>query len=203
MGRATHVLAVGAAVIATSITVRADGQRQLTLDVRLVLGGVHIERAVIEEAKADVIRIFHAAGVAIRWNGTTSNDTEPAEFYIARSLLVLVRNTADPRVPANALGMAPHTAHGRGRLALIFWNRVCDTTVRNIDRHVVISRTLAIAIAHELGHLLLPAGHSTAGLMKATWDARDFKMASRNSLLFTPEDTQHIRNRLGTGESVR
>ena len=199
MGRAIHVLAVFAAVIWTSVLAEAEGQQEFQLNVRLVLGDVHIEPAVLSEAKADVIKIFHAAGVAITWNGAMANDTEPPEFYLERSLVVLVRNAAYESVPANALGLAPSSADVRGRLAMIFWSRVCDTAFRNLERLMVVSRVLAIAIAHELGHLLLPAGHSTAGLMKATWDTADFTRASRGALLFTPEDTLHIRHRLGAG----
>jgi len=54
---------------------------------------------------------------------------------------------------------------GSTRLAYVYYRRVRAEA----ERHAAsISQVLACAIAHEIGHLLMPeAGHSPAGLMRA------------------------------------
>jgi hypothetical protein len=53
---------------------------------------------------------------------------------------------------------------------------------------------LGCAIAHELGHLLLPVrGHSAAGLMRACWSRNEFHRAERGQLTFSPEEIVRIR----------
>ena len=52
---------------------------------------------------------------------------------------------------------------------------------------------LGVAIAHELGHLLLPSHvHTTDGLMRKDWTRRDFQNARRASP-FTPEQATDVR----------
>jgi len=57
-----------------------------------------------------------------------------------------------------------------------------------------LSQILGLAIAHELGHLLLRSNaHWLTGIMQAQWRAKDLQRASKGLLLFTPEQTQIIR----------
>ena len=37
-------------------------------------------------------------------------------------------------------------------------------------------------MAHEIGHLLLPYGHSATGLMRADWEAKDMRLAVHGRL---------------------
>ena len=55
---------------------------------------------------------------------------------------------------------------------------------------------LAHVMAHEVGHLLLPHGHSATGLMRANWDAADLRRAVYRQLNFTAEQAELIRARL-------
>ena len=57
---------------------------------------------------------------------------------------------------------------------------------------------LAHAMAHEIGHLLLPYGHSATGLMRAEWDRKDLRLAVHGRLNFTAEQATLIRIRLLT-----
>jgi len=59
---------------------------------------------------------------------------------------------------------------------------------------------LGIAIAHEIGHLLLPDNsHSQTGLMRAKWGKADFWLAQRSQLFFTAEQGELIRSRMASG----
>ena len=52
-------------------------------------------------------------------------------------------------------------------------------------------------MAHELGHLLLPAGsHSSAGLMQAAWTLDTMKTADRLPWTFTHVQAEGIHERL-------
>jgi hypothetical protein len=55
---------------------------------------------------------------------------------------------------------------------------------------------LAHAMAHEIGHLLLPYGHSATGLMRADWEGKDLRRAVQGQLKFTPQQAELIRTRL-------
>jgi hypothetical protein len=62
---------------------------------------------------------------------------------------------------------------------------------------VSIYNVLAVAIAHELAHMLLPTGwHAKQGLMQPFWDAAHFRSASAGLLLFSVETGTQIRRGL-------
>jgi hypothetical protein len=53
---------------------------------------------------------------------------------------------------------------------------------------------LAYAIAHEIGHLLLPEpAHSPFGIMRADWDGDDLRHIASGSLQFTAGQADAIR----------
>jgi hypothetical protein len=51
--------------------------------------------------------------------------------------------------------------------------------------------TLGDVIAHELGHLMLPPGHSNVGIMRPS-----INMTSRRLETFTTHEAAHIRERV-------
>jgi hypothetical protein len=53
-------------------------------------------------------------------------------------------------------------------------------------------------MAHEIGHLLFPYGHSATGLMRADWDAKDLRLAMGGELNFTADQVELIRAGLRT-----
>jgi hypothetical protein len=62
---------------------------------------------------------------------------------------------------------------------------------------VSLGLVLACALAHEIGHVLLPdGGHSQEGLMRAFWNSDDFYRADRGQLRFIPEQVALIRRRV-------
>jgi hypothetical protein len=53
---------------------------------------------------------------------------------------------------------------------------------------------LGHAIAHEIGHLLLPGnGHSVSGIMRARWDQKEWMLLRQGNLNFTPEQARLLR----------
>jgi hypothetical protein len=58
-----------------------------------------------------------------------------------------------------------------------------------------IAPILGIAMAHEIGHLLLRSReHSSAGIMRRSWPSADLQSAAQARLRFTAEQSQRMRD---------
>ena len=141
----------------------------------------------IAAAEAQVARMFHEIGVDVAWRSAADSG---ADNEVIRVVLIPyeTRGLRQRRFPAMgaALRVSPRT-----RVAYVFFRQIEDEA----SRHVVSATlVLACAIAHELGHLLLPDdGHSASGLMRAVWDRDDFCRANQGQLRFLPEQAARIR----------
>jgi hypothetical protein len=64
---------------------------------------------------------------------------------------------------------------------------------------------LGSVLAHEIGHIFLgPGAHSPTGLMRAHWQAREYRDSEHGVLLFTGRQGRQIRARIGAAlESAR
>jgi len=139
-------------------------------------------------------RIYRDAGIDIVWTKEGSSDPQLTLIILSREL------TDQLTVVTTALGGTVGTREFRGRVAYVFYNRVervARTYVKTSRRrgtndtdNVIV---LAHAMAHEIGHLLLPYGHSNTGLMRADWDAKDMRLAVHGRLNFTREQAERMR----------
>ena len=160
--------------LAFTVTLFAAGQAPAAQDDTMALvlhvdNYARIPSAHLARAEEVVTRIYAAAGVRTVW---VNGDDDAAEREPgARHLRVLLlcadmtgRKTTRNRVPDNVLGQA---ANGSGR-AYIFTIRVRDVAIKHgHDFDVVLGRVMA----HEVGHLLLPAhSHSASGIMRENMD---------------------------------
>ncbi len=97
------------------------------------------------------------------------------------------------RARDNVFGLSPAMADGRpGRLAYVFYHRIRDFVVTHTipEQEALL---LGLAIAHEVGHLLLPDNsHSRRGIMRARWDRQDLRFAAAD-LVFTAQQAKSIR----------
>lgn len=141
----------------------------------------------LDAAKKIVEQIFEAADVEIIWaegRFPTTIMRPLGERGLARQLAVMLVNTD---VPADAgtgctLGFA---ARGHS-LAYAFYNRIAAIAHTSVvDIAVVLGRV----IAHEVGHLLLPANsHFSSGIMRAELD-----LGVSNPDRFTDDQALRIR----------
>ncbi len=94
----------------------------------------------------------------------------------------------------HVFGLSMYSKDKPGHLAYVFYHRVEEfVQARNLHEHK--ARILGLAVAHEIGHLLLPLhSHSSRGVMRATWDREDFELAARGNLDFTPKQAELIRS---------
>ena len=143
---------------------------------------------VVHQAQEEVTRVYADIGVPLAW--TEAITPEAAGQPVIRVVL-LPYETGDLRRSENAvMGAAVRTAEGNA-VADVFYRRV----LAEADRYQVSrSLVLACAIAHELGHLLLPLRtHAPAGLMRACWSRNEFHRAEQRQLTFLPAEVARIQ----------
>ena len=171
-----------------------------------------IQQNLVTRATAEMTRIYRDVGIDIAWISEASLATSPDDAASSAAadghltLVILCRDLTDemsddPMVLGGAVG----TSEYRGQIAYVFYEHVehIARTYLNLSRepgtddmyHVIL---LAHAMAHEMGHLLLPHGHSPTGLMRAEWDATDLRLAMDRRLNFTSEQAKLIRGQLLT-----
>jgi hypothetical protein len=172
--------------------------------------------AALRQARTEVVRIYRMAGVQVAWLGCipAAEDTpsDPAAECTSRpcplalTIVILPRSMRERLQAArrragqhdeDTMGMAPGTATERGQRAYVFYDRIDEAShFFSAD----FGQVFGHAIAHEMGHLLLPyPAHSRTGLMRATWVSKDFQDLARGAFLFTAEQAallrSHWRNR--------
>jgi hypothetical protein len=144
--------------------------------------------AMVQVAQEEVTRVYAAIGVSLDWidPSEVSTDHRPAIHII-----LLPYETGDlRRSEKQVMGAAVRTSGGTA-LAYVFYRRVEAEAERY---RVSTGLVLACAIAHELGHLLLPdVLHAPTGLMRACWSRDEFTRAEQGQLRFLPDDVARIR----------
>ena len=156
--------------------------------------------AEVIRAQDEVTRIYSQIGVAVRW-------LDAKQARTARVIVTIVFDEAVYRVslkldaaPASSLGLALRSKEGPNRLAFVLYSRIASVAER---RKVERSSVLAIVMAHEIAHLLLPgSSHSAAGLMRGFWDGEDFSNAASGELRFSAREADLIRSGLASGQQA-
>ncbi len=135
---------------------------------------------IVEHAQSEVARMYAAIGVSIHWAAPAAT---PA---LAIRVVLLSSETGDLRLSANTgMGAAVRTPAGTG-------------VQERAEAYAVSSAlVLACAMAHELGHLLLPSReHGADGLMRALWRRDEFQQADQGQLRFSADEGERIRARM-------
>jgi len=145
--------------------------------------------AIVRDAEREVTRVYQDIGVRVEWDHAAARGAGQAALQI---ILVahesgVLRHTHD-----QIMGVATWTPAGTP-VIYVFYQRVEAEAARY---SVSVVFVLACALAHELGHVLMPErGHSQDGLMRASWNGDDFHRADRGQLRFLPEQVALIRTR--------
>ena len=140
-------------------------------------------------AQAIATDIYRQAGVTLQW---TVDETTKAK----RTLLVVITTsaTAPAGLSSDATGVAPTPGDGsRGTTAFVFSDRVAAFAKAH---RLAESDVLASALAHEIGHLLLPPNaHVANGIMRASWRPAFFPPKAPGIDGFPPEQARLLRLR--------
>jgi hypothetical protein len=151
---------------------------------------------VTESAEKELVRIYALAGVHAVLKNTgpvtagTEKDGVPSVTVVVLDAAATERLAPRSGPNAKLLGAA---ARGANR-AYVFFPRV-ESVAGFYDRHL--GTLLGAAVAHEVGHLLLPTGaHSNLGIMRADLEVRSLR--STGLTRFTPSQAAEIVKTLRT-----
>jgi hypothetical protein len=140
-----------------------------------------------EAMKAEVTRILNQAGLTLNWVECMIGDN-PANIAactqpLGPTRLMLQLVPGNNRRRPMAAGMAIIAADSA------VYACVYPARIKELARETnwEFSDLLAHAAAHELGHLLLRSSrHSSAGVMRASWEVTDLRQLSHAGLVFLP-----------------
>ena len=120
----------------------------------------------LADAQKTAARAYARIGVRLVWSaGSAAIAARDGALHLDVVILDAAM-TANRMAPASALGAASREA----KRAYIFYPQVVAHAMRNSGDP---ARTLAYALAHEVGHMLLPEySHASDGLMRATTEGR-------------------------------
>src|SRR5262245_6976140 len=147
---------------------------------------------VVAKAQAELERVYGDIGVAVGWlQPGGAHVHRPDEIHV----ILIPYETGGLQGNRAVLGAAIRTPQGT-KVAYVFYRRVeAEAAQYSVSPAFV----LACAIAHEMGHLLLPGslhhrGHSSTGLMLPTCNRDDFIRADRGQLRFDNDQATLIRD---------
>ena len=187
MGRVAGSLGILLCLAAANTEGAAPSKSLLTVAVS-VQNNADVSAMEIATAQAVPSDIYAAIGVRVEWGAAADKGLR----------LVIVRSAITSHLAASddALGLTPADLTGPGRRAYVFEDRV-RASLREL--HMEFGQLLGCAMAHELGHMLLPLhAHSDTGIMRGFWDAAHLSVAGSDYLHFTPWQERMIAaNRSG------
>src|SRR5262249_53925858 len=171
----------------------AQSRPQITLAVCDQVG-IALERWLT--AKLESIRILGSAGVDVVWIDTTKKScmVESVDAYF---VVVVSPKAPKGQLTFGTMGFALRTGpHPR---AYVFYDLV-RSFVRSFKpsdpQESSMGVILGHAIAHEVGHLLIPRDAHGAGIMRANWAYTEWREALAGALLFHPDDVKVIQEQL-------
>jgi hypothetical protein len=203
-GRTTLALGVAGALCGGRADAAESGRY---LVVVLVDDRASVRPIVLDQAEKQAARLYKPAGVKMVWRAAKDlggGEASPGGPLTVRIVIqarlsgtvpaVLRRSTTSARAPSiHLMGAAPETAVKCGGVVYLFFDQISAfSNIQLLDSALV----LGTVAAHEVGHVLLQAGHSKDGLMGASWKPADWERASSGLLLFSPDERQVVRNKI-------
>ena len=158
----------------------------------------HASVGTLTSAETTASRIFREAGLNVEWmncvgvgnHGSASPCTKAAyPTYLHIRMVARARN-----LPGATFGIAYLAADGTGCYSSVFLEPI---THLHANSGQGVAPVLGHVMAHEIAHLLLGTNsHAAEGIMRAQWQREELLSASKGELLFTPRESQVMRERL-------
>jgi hypothetical protein len=157
-----------------------------------IVNDAHVSERTIEEALMIAGGVYRRAGVGVEWRGDA--ESMPIDLTIR---IAPKASDVPFRAAEDSMGVARGLDGARATVAYVFLDRVREFAERgHVDAWIV----LGCAIAHELGHLLLPVNaHAADGIMRAQWDSHVIARAG-GFLSFAPDQAKLLRLRVASRE---
>jgi hypothetical protein len=178
--------------LALVVSAAAAAQERLIVGVYNLAG---VPGWVLEKAKSEAARIYAKSGVEAQWvECDASSNSLPCQGMGLpdRPVLKLMARSVDGQRSRDALGYAVVPEAGVfGTQAWVFFETVKEVAARD---GADVPDVLAVAMAHELGHLLLgQQAHSGRGIMQGAWKKAELKRAAGGGLTFTQEQAEKMQ----------
>jgi len=150
-----------------------------------------VPEAALDAGRRTVDQIFRKIGVEITWMDPAQfQQAMPDDIVLRRAFVgaVLQISIVSPAMERK-LGMHEHTAGTASTGTRLAW--VSLAQLKRFGEQADLGTVLGYVIAHEIGHLLLPAkSHAVRGLMQERVDPR---LIAHNNMWFLPEHATIIR----------
>jgi len=182
----------------------AGGSADITaakpLDLRVSLfNDASLPASKVEQAQKVAAAVFARSGIAVEWLTCGRPNETPQEQFACgqescpRHLQVRILSKS-LNLKESTFGISYLGEGGEGFQADIFYAGVAHLEQGRINGS---ESVLGLAIAHELGHLLLGTdSHAVSGLMRRVWSADDLAAAAKGNLVFTEGESRRLRSRL-------
>jgi hypothetical protein len=161
---------------------------------------VQINSGILDRAKAITQKAYEPAGIEIAWchciavptkenfecaNPAGPNDISVRIYQSARDkhskLGYFTGGAAIPLVPNGVQG-----------IVFLLYDRLEKTAK---SEKVPLEVVLGIAMAHEIGHLVISTAHALDGIMQGNLTGKDWVLATRGKLHFHPREVEIMRSR--------
>ena len=138
--------------------------------------------------------IYAQAGVTLQW---ITDEASPTSRTLTINLTTTA--TAPSGIAPESMGVAPSPGDGkRGTKAYVFMDRVTSFTA---EYRLQADYVLACAMAHEIGHLLLPPNaHDSIGIMRGSWHPGLFPPRAPGIPGFPPAQARLLRLRAASSQ---
>ena len=170
---------------------------QVTVSVH---NDANVPRDTLVSAETTASTIFREAALNVGWMNCMGNQRAASPCTKAAYPTYLhIRIVARARnLPGTTFGIAYLSADGSGCYSNVFLEPIAHlhaTTGQGVGT------VLGHVMAHEIAHLLLGTNsHSADGIMRAQWHGEELLSASKGELLFTPWQSEVMRQRLSSVE---
>ncbi len=154
--------------------------------------------AVVRAAEAIVDRDYARAGVTFAWQSCDPGldpSTDDCVGPAGPSDVSIRIADREPRTENRGVDVQggcaiPLKVWGASGIVYVYSDRVRRVS---LEGGVPPALVLGTIMAHEIGHLLLPGGHTPRGLMRALMTRREWMLAEQGRLGFTPVQAELLK----------
>jgi len=164
----------------------------------------HIPDTVLERARNETTYVFANMDVQVHWTDcgaeVGARDVRARPDFIVRVQMGGHLTKAGP-VSLDSMGRAFMDGTGYGYMVDAYFSAIRDLAFRFSTAGS--DQLLGYAIAHELGHLLLGAGHPPNGIMRAYWSEGEVQSINQQHLKFDSAERAAIVHNLQMRKAIR
>ena len=158
------------------------------------------QASVLPDVQVSVAEVFRQAGIGIHWDDclfgvkrATVSVCGSGTLDVTHLVLTILPETMAAKIASRTEQLAASVSAPGGfpTQTYIFMDRVTNFS---IAAKAPTANMLAMAIAHEIGHLLLgPESHSALGIMRSKWSMDDAGRFVKGFLTFTARQAEAMR----------